>query len=731
MAPMHRTRAASDGGTVATITVSTIAGDGSFGHVNGEGASARFSSPYGVAVDALGNMLVADTDNHCIRKITPANVVSTIAGDGSSGHVDGEGASARFNSPGGVAIDAAGNVLVADTDNHRICKITAVGVVSTIAGDGSSGHIDCEGASASARFASPYDVAVDAAGNVLVADANNHCIRKITPAGVVSTIAGDGNSGHVDGEGASARFSSPRGVAVDALGNVLVADTDNHRIRKITPAGVVSTIAGDGSSGHVDGEGASARFNIPGGVAIDAAGNVLVADTDNHRIRRITAAGVVSTIAGAHHDHRRHHDRRRPSRCVGHIDGEGASARFFMPYGVAVDAAGNVLVADADSHRIRKIADPPHEAKDQDRIWDAAHQGNAKELRSLLSRDGEQPEGSSWPVPSALGHHLSIACARGHVECASLLLMFGAPADWAIAPREATPLMIAAQLGNLRMVKLLVEHGADFELRKSPPFMGPGDDWTPWKLAYYSKKDECGQDHASVLPNLNLDDQLLETHPWACDLPSFVKARCETADYLHTLMTARADQAMKELLSEECGPSRAKKEGKKKKSATGAPPAPEVPPAVDQAAATEPQAAATMSKNAMRRARKKAAARAAATPVDVVDVAPTAAEEAAAAEEVAAAEEAQAATAVVEVTMTTLMSPPEPPDDFVCPITHALMEDPVLATDGHTYERLAIEVWLARRLTSPRTGEALQAPTVFPNHSMRRMIIEWHEAHGV
>ena len=414
------------------------------------------------------------------------------------------------------------------------------------------------------------------------------------------------------------------------------------------------------------------------------------------------------------------------------------------------------------------VADPPHEAKQRDPVWDAAYLGNTKELRSLLSRDSEQPGGSSLPVPSELGHHLSIACARGHAECASLLLTFGAPVDWTIAPRDATPLMIAAQMGNLRMVKLLVEHGADFELKRSPPSMGRGDDWTAWKLASFCNDDDacsaessmhCRQDRGRVDPasvrEILTDDVLLETHPWACDLPSFVKARRVTAGYLHALMMARADQAMMELLFEEDGPSRAvtKKGGKKKKPA-----APGLP--VDQAAATEPAAAHQgLSKSAMRKARRKKAAacdpvtavhvdEASASNVDQTEVAPTAkevvaAEEVAAAvevlagEEVAAALQAQAAEevvaapTVVEEMMATPTPTPDPPDDFVCPITQALMDDPVLATDGHTYERRAIEAWLARRLTSPRTGGELQAPTVFPNHSMRRMIIEWREAHGV
>jgi sugar lactone lactonase YvrE len=270
--------------------VSTLAGlAGSTGNADGTGAAARFNQPTGVAVDAGGTLYVTDYSNHTIRKITPAGVVSTLAGTaGSSGSADGSGAAARFYYPKGMAVDAAGTVYVADQSNHTIRRITSAGVVSTLAGTaGSRGSADGTGAAAS--FFNPSSVAVDAAGTLYVADYSNQTIRRITPAGVVSTLAGvAGSVGSTDGAGAAARFSNPAGVAVDAGGTLYVADQNASTIRRITPAGVVSTLAGTaGSSGSTDGAGAAARFNRLTGVAVDAAGTVYVADQSNGQVRVI------------------------------------------------------------------------------------------------------------------------------------------------------------------------------------------------------------------------------------------------------------------------------------------------------------------------------------------------------------------------------------------------------------------------------------------------------------
>ena len=331
-------------------TVSTLAGRGATGgSADGVGVEARFELPGAVATDGAGNVYVADTSNHTIRKIAPSGVVNTLAGEaGVRGSADGPGTEARFSSPEGIATDLLGNVYVADFSNHTIRKITPPGVVSTIAGSAASfGSRD--GLGTDARFYFPAGVATDREGNVYVAGAGNSAIRKITPAGMVSTLAGlAGSPGSADGTGADARFDWPTGVAVDRVGNVYVADNHNHTIRKITPAGVVSTLAGTaGSYGSADGAGARARFDHPHGVAVDSVGRVYVADEYNSTIRSIDPAGTVTTLAGA-------------VRLSGAVDGIGAEARFNGPEGLAADVAGNVYVADFLNHTIRKIDPAGH-----------------------------------------------------------------------------------------------------------------------------------------------------------------------------------------------------------------------------------------------------------------------------------------------------------------------------------------------------------------------------------
>ena len=326
--------------------VTTLAGSGtSDGYVNGTGGAASFNNPIGIAVDGSSNVYVADKNNHLIRKITSAGVVTTFAGSGSAGSADGTGTGATFNSPRGVAVDGSGgNLYVGDSQNNLIRKITSTGVVTTLAGSGSSGSAN--GAGTGATFNSPRGVAVDGSGNVYVADRDNNLIRKITSAGVVTTLACSGSSGSANGTGTAATFNNPNGVAVDVSGNVYVADGDNNLIRKITSAGVVTTLAGSGSRGSENGTGTAASFFFPYGVAVDVSGNVYVADGENHIIRKITSAGVVTTLAGSGETKNTNTD--------SYINGIGTAATFNSPHGVAVDAF-NVYVADRNYHRIRKI----------------------------------------------------------------------------------------------------------------------------------------------------------------------------------------------------------------------------------------------------------------------------------------------------------------------------------------------------------------------------------------
>src|SRR5581483_2183982 len=239
-----------------------------------------------------GTVYIADTANSAIRVMTSAGVVTTLAGSPSDGSANGASSTARFYNPRNVAVDTSSNLYVADTQNSVIRKITPLGVVSVLAGTaGVSGSAD--GLGANALFSAPQGVALDSANNVYVADTGNNTIRKIAPGGMVSTLAGlAGNPGNADGTGSAAHFCGPVGVTVDSANNVYVADTGNNTIRKITSGGVSSTLAGlAGTCGTFDGTSSSARFNCPTGVDVDGAGNLYVADYNNHTIRKVTPAG--------------------------------------------------------------------------------------------------------------------------------------------------------------------------------------------------------------------------------------------------------------------------------------------------------------------------------------------------------------------------------------------------------------------------------------------------------
>ncbi|MDB5255533.1 MAG: hypothetical protein JWM14_228 [Chitinophagaceae bacterium] len=281
-----------------TGEVTTVAGSSTAGNANGTGTAATFSTPTGVTVDGSGNLYVADEQNAIIRKITPAGVVTTFAGSGVQATGNGTGTSSSFVFPLGIAVDASGNVYIGDEGAHNVRKITAATVVTTLAGSSTSGFVNATGTAAS--FHTPQGLAVDADGNVYVADAGNNCIRKITSAGVVTTFAGSSTSGHDDATGTAATFFSPSAVALDGSGNLYVADKTNNIIRKITSAGVVTTLAGtSGVTGSANGTGSAASFNNPRGIAADQSGNVYVSDTGNNLIRKITPAGVVTTLAGS------------------------------------------------------------------------------------------------------------------------------------------------------------------------------------------------------------------------------------------------------------------------------------------------------------------------------------------------------------------------------------------------------------------------------------------------
>lgn len=333
-----------DAGSAYIVTLAGVAGIA--GSNDGACAQARFNKPAGIAVDLAGNVYVADGQDNTIRKITPAGVVTTLAGvPGGYGFADGTGASARFGFPVSVAADKAGNLFVADQGTHVIRKVTPTGVVTTIAGSpGQYGFVD--GPGAQARFHQPDGVAVDDAGNVYVSDGFNDAIRKISPGGVVSTLAATPKSDipFQWGPDTITRIAAPIGLDVDTAGDIYVANGGGGTVLKVSPSGTASLIAGYFSfSGSADGTGVDARFNTPFDVAVERSGGIYVTDTFNCTIRKIVAGGVVSTFAGV-------------AGACGAADGPISDARFFLPWGIAVDVSGNIYVADSGNRTIRKLS---------------------------------------------------------------------------------------------------------------------------------------------------------------------------------------------------------------------------------------------------------------------------------------------------------------------------------------------------------------------------------------
>ena len=296
---------------------------------------ATFNYPTGICKDLTGNIYITDYGNHRIRKMTPLGVVTTVAGS-IQGYSDGVGTLAKFFRPTGICIDNAGNLYVSDSGNFKIRKIDTSGNVTTLAGS-TFGFVD--GTGITAKFNGLNGLCCDINGNIFVADKNNHRIRKITPSGFVTTFAGS-ISGYLDANGVSAKFYNPIGICITVNGDFYIADSGNHRIRKITSSGAVTTLAGSGTADFSDGVGNLASFSTPTGVCVDATDNVYVADNINNLIRKITPSGLVTTLAGS---------------TTGFVYIFGQVTNFLHPSGVCFDVTGNIIVADTDGHRIWKI----------------------------------------------------------------------------------------------------------------------------------------------------------------------------------------------------------------------------------------------------------------------------------------------------------------------------------------------------------------------------------------
>lgn len=309
--------------------VDVLAGTGMLGFEDGSSADAKLGLLSGVAAGP-GGVFIADWTNNRIRWIADDGNVITVAGSGEKGFQDGHGEEAQFDNPTAIAVLATGDLLVADTDNHAIRRVSPSGEVSTVVGAGGGGGWFKDGSTDVAMFDHPAGVTAGLDGAVIVADTDNHRVRCISADGNVTTIAGTGERGYRNGPGAQAQFSFPQGVAVDADGNVMVSERFDHRIRLISPDGMVRTFAGSGEGGYCDGPAEQARFSRPWGITVDAyGGGILVADTYNHCVRRIATDGTVSTPFADGHP------------------------PFHYPRGISVDAAGAFVVGER--HRIQRV----------------------------------------------------------------------------------------------------------------------------------------------------------------------------------------------------------------------------------------------------------------------------------------------------------------------------------------------------------------------------------------
>lgn len=328
--------------------ITTVAGSGVLGYYGDQGPAtqAQFASPHGFTVDPAGNIYIADTGNNRIRKVTAEGTVTTVVGIGPAGY-SGDAGSAAFaglNAPTGIASDALGNLYIADTGNHRVRKVSSNGVITTVAGGATAGFSGDNGPAASALLNAPVSVAVDASGTLYIADSGNHRVRRVSPQGIITTVAGSDPGAGDGGPGPKALLFQPSGVAFDSSGNLYIADTSNHRIRRVGIDGTISTLAGNGVAGYTGDNTIASRsqLNSPDGLAFDSAGNLYIADTGNHAIRRISG-GVMSTVAGT------------GSPGNGGDGGSATQATLFQPNAVAVDRGGTLYIADSGNNRIRAV----------------------------------------------------------------------------------------------------------------------------------------------------------------------------------------------------------------------------------------------------------------------------------------------------------------------------------------------------------------------------------------
>ena len=331
--------------------ITTVAGNGTAGYTGdgGQATAAELKYLACIACNAVGNIYIADGGNNCVRMVTTGGIITTIAGNGTSGYTGdgGQATAAELKSPHGIAFDAVGNIYITDQANNRVRKVTTSGIISTVVGNGTQGYTGDGGLATAAELFGPMGIIFDSMGNMFIADDGNNCIRKVTTGGIISTIAGNGISGYSGDGGAAtaAQLHFPDGLAFDATGNLYIADIQNNCIRKITTGGIISTVAGSGTAGFSGDGGAAtmAKLHYPSGVTFDNLGNMYIADNSNNHIRQVNTSGIINTVAGN-------------GTCSYSGDGGPAvSAELCGPGSIAFDASGNLYIGDQYNNRIRKV----------------------------------------------------------------------------------------------------------------------------------------------------------------------------------------------------------------------------------------------------------------------------------------------------------------------------------------------------------------------------------------
>ncbi len=331
--------------------ITTIAGNGTGGYSGdgGQATAAKLYYPNGTQFDPAGILYITDTDNNVVRKVSASGIITTIAGIGIQGYSGdgGQATAAQLNYPRGILFDGLGNLYITEAFGNRVRKVNATGIISTFAGTGTAGFSGDGGQAIAAQLNIPYVSVFDAAGNMYIADYANNRIRKINTAGIISTFAGTGTGGYSGdgGQATAAELYTPVGLAFDLSSNLIISDGSNHRIRKINSSGIISTIAGNGTPGFSGdcGQAIAAQLNRPFGIAIDAVGNLYIGDSQNNRVRMVNTLGIITTIAGTG---------------PGAYSGDGGpaiAAEIYWPSGLTIDGVNNLHIADQYNHRIRVI----------------------------------------------------------------------------------------------------------------------------------------------------------------------------------------------------------------------------------------------------------------------------------------------------------------------------------------------------------------------------------------